>query len=728
MIPPDLLLALDLEPDEASRLWSDWGGDDPYRFVAWLHEQGHIDRRHFLELEGLGELRLDELPMDSLEPLEDSDRLLEGYDVLGPVGRGAMGEVFVVREEDLGRRVALKRLKGEMLGERAIQARFYREAQITAQLEHPAIVPVYRLERAGVEIAYTMKLVEGHTLKDYMREARAQLDAGRPPGEHYALGTRLRYLLRVCEALHYAHTRGFLHRDIKPSNIMLGSFGEVYLMDWGIARRIEGEADDLEALSRLAFDEDVALEATRLGVALGTPGYMAPEQALGDPELGVAAEVYSLGVVLQELCTLRQARPGTSSDELLAVARVGRLSPIEPYQGLDPVDPELRAIIEAATQLKPRDRYPTVQAMLEDVERYLDGRSVSVLADSALRRLERWIGRRTTLVVALVAGLLLTMLGTISLNLLRETELLRADRRGERSQDDLLQLASGRAEDIDRSLGGVEIQVYMLEGAALQALMAGGSASPEPAFLLEDFRDPELAPGGLAPQEGYAALVDLGMPVFVPAPELAPDRALELAAQLAPLRYALRQALDGQASLDWAYLGTEDGLMMGLPGTGDYPEGYDPRARPWYQEAMAGEELVWGRPYQDELGQGWLVPCSTAVRSPSGRLLGVVGVDLSLAQLTERLLDTAGLGEVRSTWILDDKAQVVATSSDWRISEQGMPNFGLPAVIQAIRRGDGRGVYFQDIAAGEEVTLVLELERLGWYYAVVADGARVRAH
>jgi serine/threonine protein kinase len=728
VIPSDLLLALELDPDEGARLWLEWGGDgDPYRFVAWLHEQGHIDRRRFLEIEGLGELRLDELSMDSLVPLEDSDRLLERYNVLGPVGRGAMGEVFVVREEDLGRRVALKRLRAEALGERVIQARFYREAQITAQLEHPAIVPVYRLERAGIEIAYTMKLVEGRTLKEYMREARDQLREGRPTGERFAQGTRLRHLLRVCEALHYAHTRGFLHRDIKPSNIMLGSFGEVYLMDWGIARRIEGEADDLEALSRLAFDEDVALEATRLGVALGTPGYMAPEQALGDPSLGVRAEVYSLGVVLQELCTLQAARPGQTSEELLAAARVGGLSPIQPMQGLEPLEPELRAIIETATQREPSRRYGTVQELREDLERYLDGRSVSVLEDSLLRRVERWMVRRATLAVALLAGLLLVVLGTASLSLLRETELLRADRQAERSQSDLLQLASEHARGIDASLQDVEIQVHRLEGAASQALMSGGGAGSEPTYLLEDFRDPEAAPRGLAPQEGYASMVDLGMPVFVSAPGLSPTRALELAAQLAPLRHAQREALDSHAALDWAYLGMEEGLMMGLPGTADYPDGFDPRERPWYRQAMATDGLVWGTPYQDALGQGWLVPCSSAVRSPSGRLLGVVGVDLSLAELTERLLDSSGLGEVRSAWILDERAQVVATSADWRITEAGMPPFADAAVVSAIRSGAGKGAYYQEVAGADEVTLVLELERLGWYYAVVADAARVRA-
>ncbi|HSB60605.1 MAG TPA: serine/threonine-protein kinase, partial [Vicinamibacteria bacterium] len=156
------------------------------------------------------------------------------YVVLGTAGRGAMGTVQVARDVDLLRKVALKQLAPEFAGDRGATARFIREVQVTAQLDHPHIVPVYGLEAsAGGRPAYTMKLVQGRTFVELIRDTQAFYEEGKAPIEGLSLPARLEYFLKVCDAVHYAHERGVIHRDLKPANLMLGQYNEVYVMDWG---------------------------------------------------------------------------------------------------------------------------------------------------------------------------------------------------------------------------------------------------------------------------------------------------------------------------------------------------------------------------------------------------------------------------------------------------------------------------------------------------------------
>jgi len=166
---------------------------------------------------------------------------LPGYLALEPIGRGSMGSILLVKDEDLRRKVAYKHIHEDMAADRGVVDRFYAEAQLTAQLEHPNIVPVYDLVvEEGGNLGYAMKRVRGRTLEGLMKEARAQLDARGAADERHALPVLLEHFLKVCDAVHYAHRKGVIHRDLKPQNIMVGADNEVYVMDWGIARVVGG--------------------------------------------------------------------------------------------------------------------------------------------------------------------------------------------------------------------------------------------------------------------------------------------------------------------------------------------------------------------------------------------------------------------------------------------------------------------------------------------------------
>jgi len=273
-----------------------------------------------------------------------------GY-VLGDViGRGGMGEVVRAEDKRIGRSVAVKRMRSSKPSADAI-ARFLREARIQARLDHPAIVPVHEL---GVDEHgrpyFTMKRLAGITLAETIAQR----------GERQRL---LRAFVDVCLAIEFAHTRGVVHRDLKPSNIMLGDYGEVYVLDWGVARVLGDEAPQRMS----STDIDSLEEGTKTGDLLGTPGYMSPEQIRGQ-RVRTASDVYALGTILFEILAGEPLHPrGTA-----ALASTLSAPQQPPAKRQPDVPPELDAACTAALAEEP-DARPTARELADRVQRYLDG-------------------------------------------------------------------------------------------------------------------------------------------------------------------------------------------------------------------------------------------------------------------------------------------------------------------------------------------------------------------
>ena len=279
------------------------------------------------------------------------------YAARGTLGTGGMGVVERHFDRELGREVARKTLHRD---QPVARERFLREARITGRLEHPGIVPVYDLGRdPDGRPFYTMRIVEGRTLAASLDDLRA--GTSEPP-----LSSRIDVFLRACDAVAYAHSRGVIHRDLKPENIMTGPFGQVLVVDWGLARVI---GDDGEATGD-PIGPEAGHGRTLDGAILGTPAYMPPEQAEGRiQDVDERSDVYGLGAVLYELLTLERPYQGASAREVLTQVVRGELVPPRARAPGQPIPEGIEAAALRAMARKPSDRFDSVLALQQEVRR-----------------------------------------------------------------------------------------------------------------------------------------------------------------------------------------------------------------------------------------------------------------------------------------------------------------------------------------------------------------------
>lgn len=292
------------------------------------------------------------------------------YEPRARLGRGGMGEVQLCLDRRIGREVAMKLIRPEVVADEVVRARFEREARVQGQLEHPSVVPVHDLGiDAQGRVYFTMKRVRGRTLADIIDRQR---DGHAPTIAGYSRRRLLGAFAQLCLGVAFAHSRGVIHRDLKPDNVMLGDYGELHILDWGIATLLEAVRSTDERGDTGAVDADLdESHRTHEGEAVGTPGYMAPEQVLGH-QVDERADVFALGALLFEILTHVPLVPFGPMEQMHAATLRGvDARPSRRRPDAD-VPPELEAICVKATAA-PDTRYRTARDLHADLERYLDG-------------------------------------------------------------------------------------------------------------------------------------------------------------------------------------------------------------------------------------------------------------------------------------------------------------------------------------------------------------------
>ena len=352
-------------------------------------------------------------------PASDGDR----YAIASVLGSGGMGRILSAFDRQLNRKVALKELH-EPHPDR--EARFRREALLTARLEHPNIVSVHE---AGTwpsgEPFYTMRLVSGRPLNQVLVEATTF-------AERIAL---LPHVIAVADALAYAHQERIIHRDLKPHNVMVGEFGETVVIDWGLAKDLASSSEDSIDPATPASDSD-----TRAGEVLGTPSYMPPEQAAGEA-VDARADVYAIGAILYHVLSGQAPYSGKTGREIVAAVVCGPPAPLDRCS----IPADLVAIVERAMSREPEDRYATARELREDLRRFHSGQLVGAHRYTIGQLVRRWISKhRTAVAVGAVALVALAVLGVVSVR-----KIMREERHAE-AQRLLADTSRAQAEDLTR--------------------------------------------------------------------------------------------------------------------------------------------------------------------------------------------------------------------------------------------------------------------------------------
>jgi non-specific serine/threonine protein kinase/serine/threonine-protein kinase len=417
------------------------------------------------------------------------------FSIVKPHAQGGLGQVSIARDEKLRRQVALKEIRADRAGDPSLRQRFITEAEITGQLEHPGIVPIYALdEDADGQPYYAMRFIQGRTLADAIRDYHAQPTP-------LVFRELLQRFVTVCQTIAYAHSKGVIHRDLKPANIMLGDYGETLVVDWGLAKIVGSRAK--EGLPDCQVDDQATRVSTggsstptMMGTALGTPAYMSPEQAAGRlNELGPATDVYSLGATLYALLTGHVPFDGDDHREVLRNVELGRFQLPRARNRNTPRG--LEAICQKAMSRRPSDRFVDARELADEIERYLADEPLACYLGSLATRVRRW-GRKHRAVVASAAVgaavLLVALAAGLGLSTRHNAQLLAEQHKTEAANAELANANIKLRESNEQErLARLDAQARQAEAETARAEEAQARKGAEAVtdYLVQAFRSPD---------------------------------------------------------------------------------------------------------------------------------------------------------------------------------------------------------------------------------------------
>jgi len=592
---------------------------------------------------------------------EDFPLLEEAFERGEELGAGGQARLFRGFDRHLLRRAAVKSLRDEQCLVPELREKFISEAMITAQLDHPAIVPVYSIHRDRENhLHLAMKLVNGRPFQKYLGDLVRHYDRDgfSAREEQRSLAYRLEVFLAVCDALEHAHNRNIMHCDLKPENIMIGESHEAYLMDWGLARRIE--------------ESDASGESWHAPTVItGTPRFLAPEALRGE-RCDRRADIYAMGLILYEITTLQYAYGSTGGDPHETVARIrrGEMRPVT-HRYKYPIPVDLRKIILKAAAWDKNKRYNSMEEFSNDLRHFIRGEEVSANPDSSFGKLARWAYRHRRLVLVFVltavalgaTGVAFSLYDRIQADRIAAEEAeYRHHRRRELSR--LLGSALGASRSLDRQISKMEYELRAVATEAMLLLNAKLTMEDEPPiYSLVELHDTLKRPASVVDSPGFGFTVDMDHIAYHLSPGSAPkdypDRVRRLTLLQPMLMRAVvesgndavlseenmeklrERALQRGVPLVSLYFGFHDGLFVTYPGELGIDGGgvYDHRKRPWYLSRVNNPKtkaLVWGSPYLS-VNDKLVLTCTLPMIDTRGRNHGIAAADVSLPRMIEEL-------------------------------------------------------------------------------------------
>ncbi len=671
---------------------------------------------------------------DSPELRAQLNNVNRRYKFLDLFAEGGFGKIFRAKDRALERTVIIKSLRKEYIEDKASVEKFISEAKLNAQLDHPAIVPLYSLdtdESGGLHLA--MKFIDGITMKEFLTRLKVKYNLNRitQAVERQSLRSRLEYFIKICQAIEYSHSREIVHGDLKPENIMLGAYGEVYIMDWGTA----------------------APPGTyRKGEVEGTPGYLAPE-TLNTGVVNQSGDIFSLGMILFELVTLHRGVDGDNIREITAKIRSGIFEPVRHYIPHLRVQAQLKAIIYKTIEVDPEHRYQDVKTLAEDVRRYMFHEEVSAKPDNLALKLLRRMYHNRIKTFTFLGIFLIFCAGTVAYSLYRENQLARE------TGSQVLQRINFQ---FNTDLQGAMIDKYLLhlqnQLTAFSSNLVFALENPlqqnytGPVYNAGSFSAPTTAPSDLIYSPVYHCKVSLEYPVYsaalpLPAAEMENTvrkiyplrhQALNLLLQSTPYinmteqnrQSLINQLLSSGVPARRLFALLTNGIMVSFPGTDDSGGKQDFRTWTWYQKAVSERRVFWGGPYIDHSGS-YILPCAAPLIDSKGKVLGAAGIDISFEYIIKNLINAkAPINMTMHKYLVDQHGRIVLSSipKDKQLMTGASPKirsleqFPYLQQLNGMISAQNRQQEF-DIEGRKVMIAFSPVSVLGWYFVQTVDSA-----
>ncbi len=640
------------------------------RITGWLmHFYSTVSGDTSESLDDNSKVSLDTLAEINAAPdiCESYENLDDNFVMQKEIARGGQGIIARAFDKHCSRTVAVKSLHQQLAESDKARKLFLTEAQITAQLEHPSIIPIYGIfgdKGNGLHIA--MKMVHGKSLQQYLNFIIKIYDSNSPKyikkNEAENLKKRLGYFLNVVEAIAYVHHKKIIHKDLKPENIMIGAFGETYVMDWGISEKV--------------VTQNIAKKPS------GTLQYMAPEVINGEP-YDTRSDIYLLGLILFEIAFLKPAYKSKTTDEAIKIAKEAIIStPVHRF-GCH-VDNDLRYIIEKALAINPNDRYQTAEQLGKDVRAFLQGDIVSASPYQTMELIFRFIRRNVKLVAILLTIVLAIFFGT---NFFFISKALNDTREAIERKNLVTTLTNTSLKQADKFDHVINDYANHIRTIAMEAAtrLENSKNLPQDVAIPEVFSKFGNTPPNLIFSPAYNNLsLSFDNIVYKFAPNAQPKNLNRTLASIAPMKNDFLRLIlyspsvitktrrsylslltitqQERPPLFCTYIGFINGLHISFPFKNDFPKDYDPRQKLWYtRTAHAGRgNIVIPDPYIDKgKNHELILTFASPVVDSNGKFYGVAAADI-LFERCQRLLENyRNTQHISRTMIIDKKGRII---------------------------------------------------------------------